>query len=189
MLAGRPERLIREVLATPAAPIQVITDESGVLRVLDFDADSPRVVRLLARYYGGVPVAPGRTPEAARRALIDYFAGDLAALGRVPRALPGTDFQRTVWAALTAIPAGETTTYAALAARIGRPLAVRAVGAANGANPVGIVVPCHRVIGTDGSLTGYGGGIARKRWLLAHEAAAAPQGLPGSNTPGTPSVS
>jgi len=78
-----------------------------------------------------------------------------------------------VWAALRRIPAGTTTSYGALAAEIGRPAAVRAVGLANGANPVAIVVPCHRVIGADGSLTGYGGGLPRKRWLLAHEGVAA----------------
>jgi methylated-DNA-[protein]-cysteine S-methyltransferase len=98
-----------------------------------------------------------------------YFAGEMAALGRVPWTVVGTDFQKTVWRALLDIPAGTTTTYGALAARIGRPAAVRAVGLANGANPVGLVIPCHRVIGADGSLTGYGGGLERKRWLLAHE--------------------
>ena len=83
----------------------------------------------------------------------------------------GTDFQRHVWRALRAIRCGTTVTYGALAQRIGRPAAVRAVGHANGANPISIVVPCHRVIGADRSLTGYGGGIARKRWLLIHEGA------------------
>ena len=84
-------------------------------------------------------------------------------------ATAGTPFQRSVWAALVEIPAGETVSYAALARRIGRPAAVRAVGLANGANPVGIVVPCHRVIGSNGALTGYGGGLPRKAWLLRHE--------------------
>ncbi len=84
----------------------------------------------------------------------------------------GTPFQRRVWAALTHIPAGETRSYGAQATQIGRPSAVRAVGLANGQNPIGLVVPCHRVIGADGSLTGYGGGIERKRWLLRHEGAA-----------------
>ena len=83
----------------------------------------------------------------------------------------GTVFQRSVWAALREIPVGQTLSYGALATRLQCPKAVRAVGLANGANPVGIVVPCHRIIGSDGSLTGYGGGVARKRWLLNHEGA------------------
>jgi methylated-DNA-[protein]-cysteine S-methyltransferase len=101
-----------------------------------------------------------------------YFDGDLAALDPL-RVAPtrGTPFQRAVWGALREIPAGATASYGDIARRIGRPSAVRAVGAANGANPIGIVVPCHRVIGTDGSLTGYAGGLERKRWLLRHERA------------------
>jgi methylated-DNA-[protein]-cysteine S-methyltransferase len=169
MPSARPERLVRDVMATPVAPIQIITDEDGVLRMLDFDEGSPRVERLLARYYGGVPVAPGRAPAAIRVDLAAYFAGEMAALARVPRRLVGTDFQQAVWRALVEIPAGTTTTYGALAVKLGRPAAVRAVGAANGANPVGVVIPCHRVIGGDGALTGYGGGLERKRWLLEHE--------------------
>jgi methylated-DNA-[protein]-cysteine S-methyltransferase len=87
----------------------------------------------------------------------------------------GTEFQLCVWRALREVPCGQTWSYGQLARKIGRPSAVRAVGLANGANPVGLVVPCHRVIGSDGSLTGYGGGLHRKRWLLAHERAASPQ--------------
>jgi methylated-DNA-[protein]-cysteine S-methyltransferase len=102
-----------------------------------------------------------------------YFAGDLSAIERLAVVTGGTDFQREVWAALRRIPAGRTLSYGALATQLGRPKAVRAVGLANGANPIGIVVPCHRVIGADGSLTGYGGGLERKRWLLAHEGAEA----------------
>ncbi len=106
--------------------------------------------------------------EAAAQ-LEAYFAGALRRF-ELPLAGAGTDFQREVWAALTRIPYGETRSYAELAALVGRPRAVRAVGAANGRNPLAIVVPCHRVIGADGSLTGYAGGLAAKRWLLAHEA-------------------
>jgi len=167
----RPRRLVRSLLASPIAPLQLFTDEDGAVRVLDFDADSPRTARLMRRWYGGVPVEHGDAPAGVRAAMDAYFAGDMAALGRVPWAVVGTDFQKTVWRALLDIPAGTTTTYGALAARIGRPAVVRAVGLANGANPVGLVIPCHRVIGADGSLTGYGGGLERKRWLLAHEGA------------------
>lgn len=100
-----------------------------------------------------------------------YFAGDIDALDGVAVQTNGTEFQRTVWAELRRIPRGTTTTYGELAARIGKPTAARAVGLANGSNPVSIVVPCHRVIGADGSLTGYAGGTARKEWLLRHEGA------------------
>lgn len=111
-------------------------------------------------------------PAAIRRAISDYFAGDLAAIDTIPVATGGTSFQRDVWAALRTIRAGTTLSYGALARQLGHPKAVRATGMANGANPVAIVVPCHRVIGSDGTLTGYGGGINRKRWLLAHEGVA-----------------
>ena len=98
-----------------------------------------------------------------------FFAGDLATLDGVEIALVGTSFQRQVWTALRAVPAGATTSYGALARAIGAGTAVRAVGAANAANPVWLIVPCHRAIGSDGQLVGYAGGIERKRWLLAHE--------------------
>ena len=102
-------------------------------------------------------------------ALARFFAGDVEAIAPLAVRTNGTDFQRRVWAALRRIPAGRTTTYGELAATIGAPAASRAVGLANGANPIAIVVPCHRVIGANGTLTGYGGGLARKRWLLDHE--------------------
>jgi methylated-DNA-[protein]-cysteine S-methyltransferase len=103
--------------------------------------------------------------------MTDYVDGKLDALAALATETGGTAFQRSVWAALRTIPVGTTLTYAALAQWIQRPLAIRAVGHANGSNPISIVVPCHRVIGSDGSLTGFGGGIERKRWLLDHEGA------------------
>jgi methylated-DNA-[protein]-cysteine S-methyltransferase len=102
---------------------------------------------------------------------VAYFDGDVRALDALPVKTQGTAFQSEVWAALRAIPVGQTRSYGQLAAAIGRPSAVRAVGLANGSNPVGVIVPCHRVIGANGTLTGYAGGLERKRWLLAHEAA------------------
>jgi methylated-DNA-[protein]-cysteine S-methyltransferase len=171
MRSARPDHLVRSWLETPVATLQIVVDAADVVRVLDFDNDSPRTRRLMAIHYGGVPVVEGEPPPSIRAALNRYFAGDLAALADIPYRVAGTDFQRQVWTALTQIPAGQTESYAGLAARIGRPTAVRAVGLANGANPVGIVIPCHRVIGSGGALTGYGGGIERKRWLLAHEGA------------------
>ena len=106
--------------------------------------------------------------KAAARQLKEYFAGDRRDFD-LPVALHGTAFQRKVWEQLQDIPCGETLSYGQLAKRIRQPSASRAVGLANGRNPVSIVIPCHRVIGADGSLTGYGGGIERKQWLLEHE--------------------
>ncbi|HCC1079435.1 TPA: methylated-DNA--[protein]-cysteine S-methyltransferase, partial [Salmonella enterica subsp. enterica serovar Paratyphi C] len=101
--------------------------------------------------------------------LADYFAGNLAVIDTLETATGGTPFQREVWQALRAIPCGQVMHYGQLAAQLGRPGAARAVGAANGANPISIVVPCHRVIGRNGTLTGYAGGVQRKEWLLRHE--------------------
>jgi len=171
--APPPERLTLDRLASPVGVVQLAVDETGALRMLEFDADSPRARKLMARHFAGVPTTAGTAPAAIRRALEAYFAGQLTALAAIPVRLGGTDFQRRVWTALTDIPPGVTESYGALAARIGQPRAVRAVGLANGANPVGIVIPCRRVIGADGALTGYGGGLERKRWLLAHEGALA----------------
>jgi len=165
----RPEALRLDRLASPIGEILLVTDQAGQLRALDFHDHQPRMLRLLRLHYGDQALEPGPAPAAIRQALDGYFAGDLRALSTIPWATAGTAFQRQVWRALGDIPARQTTTYGRLAAAIGRPAAVRAVGAANGANPVGIVVPCHRVVGTGGALTGYGGGLERKRWLLAHE--------------------
>ncbi len=110
---------------------------------------------------------------AAEEQLDAYFAGDLTAFD-LPLAPSGTPFQQRVWAALVEIPFGETTSYGVLAERLERPNAARAVGVANGRNPISIIIPCHRVIGSDGRLTGYGGGIDRKAWLLDHEAGRGP---------------
>ena len=133
-----------------------------------------RLHPMLARQAGraGYRLERARNPAGLTAALMCYFDGDLAAIDRLLVARLGTPFQRLVWTALRRIPCGRTRSYAEHARRIGRPSAVRAVGNANGANPVSIVVPCHRLVGQDGSLTGYGGGMERKRWLLAHEAGA-----------------
>jgi methylated-DNA-[protein]-cysteine S-methyltransferase len=123
----------------------------------------------LAKRFRGVTCRPAGDPAGVVARLRDYFAGDLRAIERIEVDPGGTPFQSRVWEALRLIPTGQTMSYGELARAIGAPSAVRAVGLANGANPVGIVIPCHRVIGADGSLTGYGGGIDRKRWLLEHE--------------------
>jgi methylated-DNA-[protein]-cysteine S-methyltransferase len=157
--------------ATPIGEVDVVTDAEGRLRVLEFHDEPRRLARALRLHHRDQAVETGAAPAAVRDGLSAYFAGELAALKAIPWTIGGSVFQQQVWRALAEIPLGQATTYARLAERIGRPRAMRAVGAANGANPIAIVVPCHRVIGADGSLTGYGGGIERKRWLLAHEGA------------------
>ncbi len=166
-----PERLRVDRISTPIGVALLVTDLEGRLRALDWEDFAARMRRLLRQHYGSPPIEEGRAPGAVRNALADYFADDIHALSSIECRTGGTPFQRAVWAALRAIPPGETTSYGMLASRIGSPKAVRAVGMANGANPIGLVVPCHRVIGSDRSLTGYGGGLHRKRWLLTHEGA------------------
>lgn len=156
--------------ASPLGEILLVTDADGAVRALDFHDHEARMHRLLARHYPRFRLTDGAAPLVVRAALDAYFAGEVSALDQVEVRTGGTDFQRTVWAALRAIPAGQTFSYARLAQAVGRPSAVRAVGLANGANPVSLITPCHRVIGADGSLTGYAGGLERKTWLLAHEA-------------------
>jgi methylated-DNA-[protein]-cysteine S-methyltransferase len=153
----------------PVAPLFVVTDQEGNLRALEFADHETRMRRMLREYYGDYELREGAASKAIVKALDAYFAGQLDALDDVPVATAGTEFQRKVWRALRKIPAGETLSYGELAAKIGRPSASRAVGAANGSNPIAIVVPCHRVIGANGTLTGYGGGLPRKQWLLEHE--------------------
>ena len=154
---------------SPLGEILLAWDDDGALRALDFEDHEVRFHRLLGRHYRTYRLEPGVPPAPVRDALDRFFAGDLRAIDDLPVRTNGSAFQRRVWAALREIPAAEPTTYGRLAASIGAPTASRAVGLANGANPIAIVVPCHRVIGADGSLTGYGGGLARKRWLLDHE--------------------
>ncbi|MEI7933003.1 MAG: methylated-DNA--[protein]-cysteine S-methyltransferase [Alphaproteobacteria bacterium] len=164
---------VLERLKSPVGEVLLVTGEAGAIRALDFGDYEARMARLWKRYYGESPPAFAVAPKAtaARKAVEAYFEGELAAIEALSTETGGTMFQREVWKALRDIPRGKTETYGELAERIGRAKAVRAVGLANGANPVGIVVPCHRVIGANGTLTGYGGGIERKRWLLQHEGA------------------
>ncbi len=165
----RPETFTLDRIASPVGEVLLVVDDEGAVRALDFADYEARMLRLLQRHYGPVTLTPGRAPEAVRAALDAYFGGDARALDGLIVKTGGTAFQRAVWAALRTIPAGETRSYGQLAAAIGKPAAVRAVGLANGANPVGVIVPCHRVVGANGTLTGYAGGLERKRWLLAHE--------------------
>lgn len=159
----------RTTLATPLGPMRAVFDGPALVELVFVDARSTAAVPVptQALEQASAPVARSL---AALRALLDaYFSGRAVACD-VPLAPAGTTFQREVWTALRGIPFGATASYADIARRIGRPRAVRAVGAANARNPIAIIVPCHRVIGSDGSLTGYAGGLDRKRALLALEA-------------------
>jgi methylated-DNA-[protein]-cysteine S-methyltransferase len=159
-----------ETIDSPVGALTVAA-HGGKVCLVHFGADGPAVRASLAAWYPGAAVEKGRNPGGAAHVLRRYFDGDLGSLDEVDVELHGTPFQQRVWMALRGVAAGTTTSYANLAARVGSPTAVRAVGAANGANPVAIVLPCHRIIGSNGSLTGYGGGLDRKRWLLQHERA------------------
>ena len=162
-------RLWLEKRASPIGDMLLAWDADETLRVLDFSDFESRMQTLLRYHYGDCDLVIDRAPQSIDGALTRYFDGEITALDALPVATGGTDFQKAVWATLRTIPAGQTLSYGALSERLGKPKAVRAVGGANGANPIAIVVPCHRVIGADGTLTGYGGGLPRKRWLLAHE--------------------
>jgi methylated-DNA-[protein]-cysteine S-methyltransferase len=166
------DRLLYDRLASPIGDVLILADDQGRLCALDFGDFEHRLEKLLALRIGRRldTVTAAKDPFGLSSRLAAYFDGDIAAIDDLPVEAPGTPFQRKVWAGLRQIPAGTTQSYGQLAVRIGHPSAVRAVGAANGSNAIAIVVPCHRVIGSNGTLTGYAGGVERKRWLLAHEA-------------------
>jgi methylated-DNA-[protein]-cysteine S-methyltransferase len=159
-----------DTLPSPVGRMLVVSDSLNRLRGLGWEDHEERLRRDLARIYRRAPALRREAaPAATRRALRRYFAGRLQAIDEIPVDTGGTPFQSSVWRALRTIPAGTTLSYGRMAHRLKCPLAVRAVGFANGSNPVSIVIPCHRLIGANGSLTGYGGGLERKRWLLEHE--------------------
>jgi methylated-DNA-[protein]-cysteine S-methyltransferase len=155
-------------IESPIGPL-TIAAHAGHVCLLHFGRETAGIRRRLEAWYPGHALEPHPDPAGAVRALNRYFDGRIGVLDDVPVELNGTPFQRQVWGALRCIRAGATASYAGLARTIGMPSSVRAVGAANGANPVALIIPCHRVIGSNGSLTGYGGGLDRKRWLLQHE--------------------
>ena len=161
-------------IPSPLGDLLAVTAPDGTLHALDFHDYESRLRTLFARHHGPAPLTPGEAPPALTSALAAYFAGHHAALAGLPVARLGSAFQQRVWAALRTIPPGETRSYGQLAATLGQPTAARAVGLANGANPIAIVIPCHRVIGAAGTLTGYAGGVERKAWLLKHEGALLP---------------
>jgi methylated-DNA-[protein]-cysteine S-methyltransferase len=171
--AAAPLALVFDRVPSPIGEVIVAADAQGRLRAVDWADHESRMRRLLRMQYGpdGVTLTRKRDPHGLTKAMRAYFRGQIDAIDPLPVAFAGTDFQNAVWRALRRIPAGGTRAYAEMARLIRKPSAIRAVGAANGANPVSVVVPCHRLVGSDGSLTGYGGGMRRKRWLLEHEGA------------------
>jgi len=160
--------LYQESISTPIGELLIVTNQQGELCALDWLDHRERFEKLLLRYFGQMPELASSTVHSVN--LRSYFEGDLGKCQNSTLHWSGTHFQQSVWKELCKIPVAETISYGELARRIQNPKAVRAVGLANGANPLSIVVPCHRVIGANGSLTGYGGGLQRKEWLLAHEA-------------------
>ena len=161
MTVVAPANVLYDVVQTPIDRLVVASDSSAIVGVWMANAEPDDVSWADRR-------GADSLLDEARRQLVAYFAGRLRAFD-LPLAPNGTEFQRRVWTELTKIPFGATISYARLARRVSNAAAVRAVGAANGRNPIPIIVPCHRVIGSDGSLTGFGGGLARKQWLLRHE--------------------
>jgi methylated-DNA-[protein]-cysteine S-methyltransferase len=161
-----------EIAETPSPVGELrLAVRDGQLCALAFADCWPRIEPRLSRRFGAEDRRPSADPAGVISRLKDWFDGDLAALDDVPLDLGGTPFQARVWEALRAVPPGRTASYRDIARAAGSPDAVRAVGSANGSNPTCIVVPCHRIIRSDGALGGYGGGLDRKRWLLKHEAA------------------
>jgi methylated-DNA-[protein]-cysteine S-methyltransferase len=164
--------ILIDTIDSPIGPLTA-AERGGRVCLLHFGPDGAAIDRIFEQWHPGEP--RNRAPVAGIRAVLArYFTGEVAALDTVSVELNGTPFQKTVWQALRRIPGGTTISYAELAKRIGDPAAVRAVGTANGANPVAVIVPCHRVIGSSGKLTGYGGGLDRKQWLLEHEGVISP---------------
>ncbi|MEC5341524.1 methylated-DNA--[protein]-cysteine S-methyltransferase [Brenneria populi] len=160
-----------DTMPTPIGELMIVADENNRLRAVEWREYEEKLYHSLHRRYKNDPFSlqhkhnPGGLTDSLQR----YFAGDLHIINTLAVTSVGTAFQQQVWRELRKIPCGETISYGELAARLGRPAASRAVGMANGSNPISIVVPCHRVIGANGALTGYAGGVHRKQWLLAHE--------------------
>ncbi len=154
-----------------------IVSDGNALCAIDFHDYDPRMRKLLSQRYDNYELVEKSNPQGFSDRVQAYFDRDFTALDHLPVNPGGTAFQQQVWQALRSIPVGKTWTYGALATHLGKPTASRAVGMANSLNPIGIVLPCHRVVGANGKLTGYAGGLDRKQWLLDHEK---PTGLQAS---------
>ncbi len=162
--------LTRFVQDSPIGPLTIVMRDGTVIHVA-FPGGEDRLAGRTRQYFKVQGITDGPPHAATRAAFEAYFSGRTDALDNLDVDPQGTDFEGQVWRALRTIPAGETRSYAAMAAHVGKPKAMRAVGRANGLNPIPLILPCHRVIGADGSLTGFGGGLERKAWLLRHEGA------------------
>ena len=160
--------LLIDRIPTEIGTILIVADEESVCAV-DFEDCEARMHELLAKHYLEFKLIPTRNPLGISDRLQAYFGGNFSALDHIPVNPSGTDFQREVWLNLRSIPPGKTITYGQLASLSKKPKSARAVGLINSLNPISIVLPCHRVIGANGKLTGYSGGLDRKRWLLHHE--------------------
>jgi methylated-DNA-[protein]-cysteine S-methyltransferase len=158
--------LYTDTIPTPIGAVQLVSSQNAVV-LLDFADNSERIQKLLEKRFGNCVLNP--KPLEWSKAVQDYFSGNFSALETIPTDTGGTDFQQRVWKSLRQIPVGQTWSYLAVAQFIGQPTATRAVGMTNGLNPISLILPCHRVIGANGKLTGYAGGMERKRWLLEHE--------------------
>ena len=164
------KELLTDAIESPIGKIIIVADE-GKMIALDFADYEERLMKLLKRRYDAIEFKPTIDPFGFSTRVKNYLAGDFKSLATIPVSTGGTAFQQQVWQALRDIPTGQTLTYSQLAAKIGRPKATRAVGMTNSLNPIAIVLPCHRVVGANHSLTGYAGGLERKHWLLRHEGA------------------
>ncbi len=166
-----PDRLILSWVESPIGPLALACDAAGAVRGVSF---GDGLIKAMRREYPGAALSDGETPAAVARALAAYFDGDCEALNRVPWSLEGAasdGFQPRVWKALAEVPAGVTISYGEMARRAGEPGAAQAAGVALNRTPIPLILACHRVVGADGSLTGFGGGLERKGWLLRHEGA------------------
>lgn len=166
-------QLLLDRFNSPLGEILLVSD-GGCLQAVDYGDYEHRMVGLLRAHHRDLRFQPSVNPGGLSDRLQAYFAGELDAIEGLPVAPAGTAFQQQVWRSLLTIPCGETRSYGDLAKQLGKPGAARAVGLANSKNPISIVLPCHRVVGAQGNLTGYAGGLARKRWLLTHEGARLP---------------
>ena len=167
------KELLLDRLDSPLGQILIVFDDPE-LCALDYADYETRMLKLLRARYGEVQLKEVSNPEGFRSLLQEYFRGNFRALDNILVNTGGSAFQQEVWKALRTIPAGSVVSYGELARKIGKPGYARAVGLANSLNPIAIVIPCHRVVGANTNLTGYAGGLERKRWLLEHEGAISP---------------
>lgn len=159
-----------DIYQSPLGEIYIVVDQEQLV-FLDFNDNNERIQKLLKRRFGEYELTHCPGILAMRSRLDRYFEGDWGAFHGLDMSTGGTEFQKTVWDGLTTIPRGGSVSYDQLARDIGNPKAVRAAASANASNPISIIIPCHRVIGKNGAMRGYAGGIERKVWLLRHEGA------------------